>query len=343
MDIGGCSSKVDSDSLLQMFGMAGVGPTSRDTFADAYTGPWRPESGMLATSVDLLYDFGIPGVDFGRVTAAHCLSDIYASLARPALATACLGMPRTAIKDGKAGATLAGLHEGLTLAGVELAGGHTVYADSAFVAVSIIGADPLSAGVASWHPGRYRLLLSKPLGSGIYLAALRNGLLTDDDQREVIDVMKGSNAQAAASLASLVVASPGSLGFVTDVSGFGLLMALRGRLPVGATATISADQVPLLEKTRSILADHGVSTALGDRNFDWATRGFVTGFAHVPIVERLVLSDPQTSGGLLAAIRDEATFPPPFTSTAWYEIGEVVFGKSTETIIRVSRSTLEDK
>ncbi len=174
---GGCLRKVDSQTLTSLLAAAGIEASARAAFLDAENRQLPDGSTSLATTTDLVYDFGAAPRDFGWIAAAHALSDLFAVLAKPVVATICLGVTRSAVTDGTSAATLRGFLEAISAESVALGGGHTVYADANFVSVSAVGVNSITPAPA-WTAGEtYTLLVSKALGSGIYLSARANGLL----------------------------------------------------------------------------------------------------------------------------------------------------------------------
>ena len=301
---GGCLGKVDTHNLLRMLGDAGLATAKESDFVDAEIVEVPPETLSIAASVDLLYDFGLDPQILGWVAAVHALSDVYASLARPLAGTVSLGVTHADLLNGSAARILSGVAGAFAASGAAFAGGHTVYSENTFASVSVVGTNPRMPRPQPAPERSYSLMLSKPLGSGIYIAAARNDLIGVAEFEEFASTMRSSNALAAASLSRVDLADVDGLGFVTDVSGFGLLGALSARVPPGWTAEVQASEVPLLSRTLSFIDDHGLVTSLGDANWLRAHGSEGVSLHNLPQSMQLAFTDPQTSGGLLAAVDD---------------------------------------
>lgn len=299
---GGCLGKVDSDRLLRMLRSSGREVVSRADFLDTEVLQLARPIKELVTSVDLVFDLDIGSYDLGWIAAIHAVSDLFAALAQPLTGTVSMGVLPSQIADDFAGRALAGVTAGLESVGASFGGGHTVFADRAFLSVSITGTH---RGVVSpTVPDRrdYELLISKPLGTGIYLAANQHGLLKKSAREEMIRWMKASNQGAAHCLSIALERDEDAVGFVTDVTGFGFTLALHSRLPPGFRAEVSAGDVPLLAETIDLIQFQGLSTALGDRNSIALDDDTTVEIEDVDGNILQALHDPQTSGGLLAAV-----------------------------------------
>jgi selenide,water dikinase len=249
-------------------------------------------------------DFFTPVVDdpfdFGRIAATNALSDIYAMGARPIFALAIVGMPVGKMPVEMIQQILAGGASVCAAAGIPIAGGHCI--DSAepiygLVALGLVHPDHLlknSGGQAGDV-----LILTKPLGVGVYSAALKQDRLDAAGYAALI----ASTTQ----LNTLGAELPDVAGVhaVTDVTGFGLLgHALEMARGAGLTAVIDAGAPPLHPGVEALARDD-VRTGAAVRN--WDSYG-----AAVELPEGLedwrreLLCDPQTSGGLLIAVAPEA-------------------------------------
>jgi selenide, water dikinase len=251
-------------------------------------------------------DFFLPIVDdpydFGRIAAANALSDVYAMGARPFLALALLGMPVGKLPVEAVQRIVAGGHDICERAGVPIAGGHSIDAPEPMYGLVALGL---------MHPDRVKrndraqagdvLILGKALGIGILGAALKKGGLDDEGYRQMIDSTLQLNTPGIA------LAGMAGVHALTDVTGFGLLGHLmeicRGS---GLEARIEWERVPVLPAARAAV-DAGHVTGASERN--WASYGqAVRGLEHRDERERKLLTDPQTSGGLLVAC-DAASVP----------------------------------
>ena len=300
---GGCGCKL-SPSVLGgiLAGLPMAGPFANllvgtETGDDAAVYRLNDDQALVATT-----DFFTPIVDdphdFGRIAATNALSDIYAMGGTPILALAVLGVPIGRLGLDSIRAIVAGGASVCAEAGIPVAGGHSI--DSVepiygLVALGLVHPDRLLRN-SGGQPGD-RLILTKPLGIGIYGAALRQGRLDEAGYAAMIASTTQLNA-VGTRLAGL----PG-VHAMTDVTGFGLLgHALELCRGAGLRARLQASDVPLLPDVAAMARD-GVRTGAAGRN--WASYGEAVE-APVPDWQRDLLCDPQTSGGLLVAAAAEA-------------------------------------
>lgn len=277
---------------------AGVVPpellVGTETADDAAVYRLNDHQALVATT-----DFFTPIVDdpfdFGRIAATNALSDVYAMGGRPILALALVGMPLDKLPAEVIGRILEGGASVCRAAGIPIAGGHSID-----VLEPIYGL----VGLGLVHPGQVKknaaaragdvLILTKPLGIGILSAALKKGLLSEAGYAEMIAWTTTLNT-AGAALAGLE-----GVHAMTDVTGFGLaghlLEICRGSQ---LTARIAAECLPLIREAGEHLKA-GICTGASARN--WASYGASLEFApELPEWQRTLVTDPQTSGGLLIA------------------------------------------
>lgn len=270
-----------------------------ETADDAAVYQLNDEQALIATT-----DFFMPIVDdaydFGRIAATNAISDVYAMGGTPIMALALVGMPINVLSTTTIGRILDGGQAVCQAAGIPIAGGHTI--DSV---------EPIYGLVALGlvHPQRVkrnadakvgdRLILGKPLGVGVLSAALKKEQLDAAGYAQMIATTTKLNTPGP-ELAALA-----GVHALTDVTGFGLAgHALE--LARGAQCTVQIDwaRVPLLAGVRE-LAGQGYVTGASGRN--WAGYGAsVTLSAGFAAVDQALLSDPQTSGGLLVSCSAEA-------------------------------------
>ncbi len=265
-----------------------------ETADDAAVYRLNDQQALVATT-----DFFMPIVDdpfdFGRIAAANALSDVYAMGGTPIMALALVGMPINVLSVATIGKILEGGAHVCRQAGIPIAGGHTI--DSVepiygLVALGLVHPDRVKKNSAA-QVGDV-LVLGKPLGVGVYSAALKKGELNAEGYAQMIASTTRLNT-AGPDLAQL----PG-VHAITDVTGFALAgHALELARGAGVTVQIDWPAVPLLPGVRE-LAARGIVTGASGRN--WAAYGdevqLPPGFADT---ERALLTDPQTSGGLLVA------------------------------------------
>lgn len=252
-----------------------------------------PDRALVAT-----VDFFTPIVDdaatWGAIAAANALSDIYAMGARPLFALNLVGWPRDVLPFELLGEVLRGAGEVARLAGCAVVGGHSIDDAEPKFGMAVFGeAHPDRLLTNAGARAGDRLVLTKPLGTGILTTALKQGLIGEADLEEAVRVMTTLNAGAAR--AALAVGARAA----TDVTGFGLLGHLGNILAasgVGATLTLSA--VPILAGARELVL-RGVAPGGTKRNLSAVTVDWAEGIAEA---DRLLLADAQTSGGLLLTI-----------------------------------------
>ena len=266
------------------------------------------DAGVIAVRADLAIcftaDFITPLVDepraWGQIAAANSLSDVFAMGARPlaALNLVCWpsDLPAETLAD-----VLAGGADTVAEAGCFILGGHTIQDREPKYGLAVIGTvDPQRILRNRGAMVGDLLYLTKPLGTGAITTAIKADLATPESIMAVVESMTRLNAAAAD--AALVVPARA----LTDVTGFGLAGHLAEMLgPEGKLgARISLSAIPLLPGTQDCLA-MGLLPAGAYRNRD-AYRERVRWSAEVPSELEMLLYDPQTSGGLLAAIPAEA-------------------------------------
>lgn len=328
--VGGCLRKVDLAALgVHVLGIGDVESTLDAGLPDVETTQLPGLSRTIATSVDLVYDFGAEGRDLGWISVVHALSDLYASLSVPVIATLALGVRQENLRESRAIVT--GARAAMAEHGITFGGGHTVYADRTFVCVSAVGLDPLDGG---FKPGTtYTIMLSKPVGVGLRLAERQIVGPAVESWRETISMMRSSNRAGSAALRRARLDRAWSVALVTDVTGYGLLTALRAAVPEGWCASVKGDQVPVLSGVRQLIEGQGISTGLGEHNVAIAREDSKTDCSGVPLSLLLTLSDPQTSGGLVAAVTsDVAEELETVPGSTWTVIGTM---RETDLDVRV--------
>ena len=304
---GGCGCKIAPGVLSEILRGSAALPLPPEllvgigTADDAAVYRLNDEQALVATT-----DFFMPIVDdpfdFGRIAATNALSDVYAMGGKPILALALVGMPINVLSTATIARILEGGASVCRDAGIVVAGGHSIDSVEAIYGLVALGLV---------HPKRVKrnadarsgdlLCLSKPQGVGVMSAALKKGLLGEAGYAQMLASTTQLNTPGP-ELAEL----PG-VHALTDVTGFGLAgHALEMARGAGRGLHIDWAAVPLLPGVRA-LAAQGVVTGASGRN--WAAYGaqvtLPTGFA---AEDRALLTDPQTSGGLLVAC-DAATLP----------------------------------
>ncbi len=295
----GCACKLGSLELSQVLRsvpLAGdprilVDASSRD---DAAVYLISDDRAVVAT-----VDFFMPIVDdaatWGRITATNALSDLYAMGATPLFALSLVGWPREKLPLELLGEVQAGMMEITTRARCPIVGGHSIDSPEPQVGLVAFGeAHPDKLLTNRNAKAGDRLVLTKPLGTGILSTALKREVVGETEMAEAIASMTTLNDGAMrAALANGVRAA-------TDVTGFGLLGHLGNIVrESGLGATIAVSKLPLLARARD-LAQSGIVPGGTKRNLE-AASGTRWGQG-VSEVDQLLATDAQTSGGLLLAV-----------------------------------------
>lgn len=253
------------------------------------------------TAVVSTTDFFMPIVDdpydYGRIAATNAISDIWAMGGRPIMAIAILGWPVNLLSPEIARRVIEGGRSVCELAGISLAGGHSIDAPEPIFGLAVTGVvETQHVKTNSAAEAGCRLWLSKPLGIGVLTSAEKKSLLRPEHIGLATAVMCQLN-QLGAEAARI----PG-VQAMTDVTGFGLLGHLSEMCQgAGLQADISFSAIPRLPGVESYI-DAGCVPGGTQRNF--ASYGHLIG--EMTPAQRSLLCDPQTSGGLLMAVQPEA-------------------------------------
>jgi selenide,water dikinase len=265
------------------------------------------DSGIVRVSDDraviLTVDFFPAIVDdpyvFGQVAAANAMSDVYAMGGEPVAALNIIGFPEGKLEIEALELLMRGGADKVNEAGAIIVGGHTMVDSELKYGLSVMGTiHPdkiiLTAGA---RPGD-AIILTKPLGTGIYSTAMKKGALDDGQERLFIDQMIALNAQAAR---AMVAAGAHAC---TDVTGFGLVgHALEMARGSDITIAIDMEAVPLLPDAVHF-ASYGFLTGGGTANLEFS-RSSMEIEGSLTREQKMLLHDPQTSGGLLISLPAE--------------------------------------
>jgi len=259
-----------------------------------------PDGRLMVQTVDYFTPIVDDPGDWGRIAAANALSDIYAMGGTPSTALQLIGWPRGKLSFDLLGEVILGGVAKLEEAGCLLIGGHSIDDPEPKYGFSVTGfvePDRLTTNAGA-RPGD-RLVLTKPIGTGIISTAIKNGKADPEVVAEAIEVMAELNAAAARVVAAIGVHA------ATDVTGFGLLGHLGGMLAAsGVAAIVEHRAVPLIDGARE-LAEAGVVPGGTGRNLVAAER--FTEFGDLDTADQLILADAQTNGGLLIAVAASKT------------------------------------
>jgi selenide, water dikinase len=305
---GGCGCKIAPAVLSQILASTPIRGLPQDllvgteTADDAAVYRLNDEQALVATT-----DFFTPIVDdpfdFGRIAATNAISDVYAMGGRPIFALAIVGMPLEKLPVAVIQKVLEGGESVCAAAGIPIAGGHSIDTLEPIYGLVALGlVHPKKVKRNSSAKPDDLLVLGKPLGIGILSAALKKGKLSEAGYRAMLDWTTRLNTPGEA-LADLT-----GVHALTDVTGFGLaghlLEILRGSKLAGE---VRFDALPLIPEALD-WAKQGVVTGASERNWN--------GYGHdvdlplgAPEWVRKLVTDPQTSGGLLVSCAPDALQP----------------------------------
>ncbi|MER8622881.1 selenide, water dikinase SelD [Mesorhizobium sp. M1143] len=302
---GGCGCKLAPSVLQELLASEPAAAAYRQLLVGTESGDdaavWQVDDNLCIVATT---DFFTPIVDdpfdFGRIAATNAISDIFAMGAKPIMALAILGMPLGKISIDTVRRILQGGSSVCAATNIPIAGGHSIDAPEPIYGLAVIGVcHPTEVRRnADAHTGD-ALILTKALGVGVYSSAFKKGVLSADGYAELIATTTLLN-KVGADLAK----DPG-VHAITDVTGFGLLgHALEVASGSSKTIVLRFSELPFLGDAESLVRN-GCVTGASKRN--WASYG---GSIVLPdgIKEwqRDLLTDPQTSGGLLIAVEAAA-------------------------------------
>jgi selenide,water dikinase len=295
---GGCGCKIAPGVLSEILKSSTGFPVPKEllvgieTADDAAVYQLNDEQALIATT-----DFFMPIVDdpydFGRIAATNAISDVYAMGGKPIMALALVGMPINVLPLETIGRILKGGESICAEAGIPIAGGHTIDSVEPIYGLVVLGLV---------HPDRVRrnsgacpgdmLILGKPLGVGVLSAALKKGRLDGAGHARLV----GTTTQL--DTPGIALAAMDGVHALTDVTGFGLAgHALELARGAGVAVAIDWAAVPVLPGVEALAAE-GLVTGASARN--WQGYGERVALAPaLPATARDLLSNPQTSGGLL--------------------------------------------
>jgi selenide,water dikinase len=302
---GGCGCKIAPAVLSELLAATPIRGLPKEllvgteTADDAAVYKLNDTQALVATT-----DFFTPIVDdpydFGRIAATNAISDVYAMGGKPIFALALVGMPLEKLPLSVIGKILAGGESVCAEAGIPIAGGHSIDVLEPIYGLVVLGlVDPKNLKKNSTAKPGDTLILGKPLGVGILSAALKKGKLSEAGYKAMIESTTKLNTPGTA-LAEM----PG-VHALTDVTGFGLaghlLEICRGS---GLAAEVDFSRLPVIQESLD-LAKENIFTGASDRNWKGYGQDVVLP-AGATDWQRKLVTDPQTSGGLLVACAPEA-------------------------------------
>ena len=297
---GGCGCKLSPAVLSTLLSNMDVTPSFKQLLVGTETGDdaavWQVDERTCLISTT---DFFMPMVDdprdFGRIAATNAISDIYAMGGRPIFALAILGMPLGKIAPERVREILDGGREVCLAAGIPVAGGHSIDTPEPIYGLAVNGiCTPSELRRNCDAKAGDVMILTKPVGVGIYSAAFKKEALSPADYTDMLTTMTTLN-QIGTELAR-----DSGVHAMTDVTGFGVLgHALGMARGSGLRFALRSASIPLLPRAIE-LAQQGFVTGASGRN--WESYGAAVALAaDSPLWRRQILTDPQTSGGLLVA------------------------------------------
>ena len=254
------------------------------------------EDRALVATTDFFTPIVDDPYDFGRIAAANALSDVYAMGARPLFALNLVAFPRELLDQNILGEILRGGSDIALQAGIAIIGGHSIEDKEPKYGLCVIGeVDPRAMmRNAGAQPGDF-LVLTKPIGTGVITTAAKKDAADAATIAEAVRSMTTLNRPAAESMLRV------GANAATDVTGFGLIGHLAGMLRAsGVAARVRAGLVPLFPNARELAAAGHI--AGGTRRNLKDAESFVHWDDSVSEVDRLLLCDAQTSGGLLISV-----------------------------------------
>ncbi|MBL4752833.1 MAG: selenide, water dikinase SelD [Flavobacteriales bacterium] len=299
----GCGCKISPAMLAKI--LAGTKANSQDYTHELLVGNQSMDDAAVTAIGDgkaiiSTTDFFMPIVDdpfdFGRIAGVNAISDVYAMAGRPIMAVAILGWPIDKLGPEVAGQVVKGGRQACADAGIPLAGGHSIDSPEPIFGLAVTGVvDSSHILENSTAKEGSKLYLTKPLGVGVLSTAQKKGLLEEAHKDIARDQMICLN-NIGAELGTI-----DGVNAVTDVTGFGLLGHLL-EMCQGSdlNAVVDFERVPVIDCVKYYIEKGAVP---GGTKRNWDSYGDKVGA--ISDLQRTVLSDPQTSGGLLISVSSQ--------------------------------------
>jgi len=297
---GGCGAKIGPGELSVLLGKFPAVRDERllvgfDCSDDAAVYALNNDKAIVST-----VDFFSPMIDdpfvFGQIAAANALSDVYAMGGTPFLALNLVCFPEKFPKSILAD-ILAGGTDKIAEAGAVLGGGHSIYDKETKYGLAVTGLVEMKNIIHNNTPRiGHSLLLTKPLGVGIVMAAQRVGMASADAMQKAVNSMRRLNRYAAEKMLRFNISA------CTDVTGFGLLCHLLEMCGNSASAEIWPEALPIINEAADYANDFLLTAAAQRNRNHFGKRGQVE---KLPFAAQELMFDPQTSGGLLICVDAE--------------------------------------
>lgn len=302
---GGCAAKVAAAELRQILANVKFPPVLKDVIVDGHL---MDDAAIIQINADLALvqtlDFFTPIVDspyvFGQIAAANSLSDVYAMGGAPKTALAILAFPLISMERSVIAEVLQGASDKLSEAGASLVGGHSIDDDTLKFGLSVTGyVHPQKIWKNSGAQVGDRLILTKSLGTGTATAALKKQSV---NETEITDEIKSmcelNNINQLLSEKQI-----SGIHAATDITGFGLAgHAVQMGRASNKTLLMNFKQLPIFEKTLYFL-EKGYLTKAHRTNKEYVSEELVAD--NLTDMQKQILYDPQTSGGLLLSVQSE--------------------------------------
>jgi len=257
------------------------------------------ENTAILNSIDFFSPIVDDPFDFGRIAAANALSDIYAMGGKPLFANNIVAFPEQELSKEILVEILNGAQSIAEIAGIPILGGHSVKDDEIKFGQSVTGiCDKENLWKNSGAKVGDVLILTKPIGTGVLCKAAQNGLLTELEKKELVEIMASLNKNAYDIMKNYTISS------CTDVTGFGLLGHLSEMIQSREMSVIiNHENIPIFDQLKKMIRIGMVADGLHNnlefynKNIDWGKQ--------LNDIYKTILNDPQTSGGLLFTVERE--------------------------------------
>lgn len=299
----GCGCKISPATLKEILNTGDELPADprlwvgNESHDDAAVLQWSGDEGLIATT-----DFFMPMVDdafaFGKIAAANALSDVYAMGGTPLMALAILGWPIDRIPVSQAQQVMEGARLVCRMAGVPLAGGHSIESAEPIFGLAVNGR------VHKTHLKRNNtaqpgdlLYLTKPLGAGIISAALKRGQLDDATHLDALVAYMSALNKIGEAFGKM-----SGVHAMTDVTGFGLAGHLLEMCEgSGLSAEVRVNDLPVYPFLQAYIARH-IYPDMTMKNYSH----YASKISTMSLPQLMLMCDPQTSGGILISVAESA-------------------------------------